>query len=327
MANFHKDLKIADFFEQEVYYLYRNRLIQHDRYKNFFKTKNVRPEYDIVLTDKFNNHLYIEVKAQKNMILELNEFKKNSSVQTPSGLNRSLSDYYYFFHTKLDRDTCYNKIMANNDINYDLYVIPKFDFEDLINNHIALNNQIKAKEEEIDEEYDKPDSNQQILDRLEKEKSDLFLSGKLSDYGKLNQNYPDANGVYRTNTGYGYTLVSRNLDEYKKLTNQLAIKENEKNNLVLRDLKLKCKILDSVNMVNNNLPDPEKWYPDNFNVNTKREDIEVEGISMPVGYGRLDDSGSDSSSSSSGEETSLKVYNRIKRNIDKKYKIKKQKYL
>ena len=63
------------------------------------------------------------------MILELNEFKKNSSVQTPSGLNRSLAVEYYFFHTKLSRDDCYNKIISNNDINYDLYVIPKDDFD------------------------------------------------------------------------------------------------------------------------------------------------------------------------------------------------------
>jgi len=328
MANIHKDFKIADFFEKEVYYLYRNRLIQHDRFKYFFMTKDVRPEYDVVLTDKFNNQRYIEVKAQKNMILELNEFKKNSSVQTPSGLNRSLAVEYYFFHTKLSRDDCYNKIIANNDINYDLYIIPKDDFENIINYQTLLDNQIKLKEEEIDEEFEKENPNQQILGRLEQEKYDLFISSKLSNYEKLNQNNPDANGVYRTNTGFGYTLIDRNLGEYKKLDNQLAIKETEKNNLVLRDTKIKSDILDSVNMINSNLPDPDKWYPNNFNVKVKKVDIPVEGITMPVGYGKnYSSSESSSSSSSEGEETSLKVYNRIKRNIDKKYKTKKEKYL
>lgn len=313
MANIHKDFKIADFFEQEVYYLYRNRLLQHDRYKTFYMTKNVRPEYDIVLMDKFNNQVYIEVKAQKNMILELNEFKKGSNVQTPSGLNRSLADYYYFFHTKLDRDTCYNKIMSDININYDLYVIPKFEFEDIIDKQIAIDNRRKQLTDEIDKEEEKPNPNKETIERLEQEKYDLFLSSKLSDYEKLNQNYPDANGVYKTNTGFGYKLIDRNLNEYKKLTNQLAVKESEKSKLVLRNLKLKCKILDTVNMVNNNLPDPEKWYPDNFKVNTKREDIDVEAVSMPVGYGKNSDS--DSSSSSSSEEEMKNFYKKLTKNI------------
>jgi hypothetical protein len=314
MANIHKDFKIADFFEQEVYYLYRNRLLQHDRYKTFYMTKNVRPEYDVVLMDKFNNQVYIEVKAQKNMILELNEFKKNSSVQTPSGINRSLADYYYFFHTKLDRDTCYNKIMSDTDINYDLYIIPKSDFEDIIYGQIALDNKRKQLQNEIDEEEEKQNPNKETIERLEQEKYDLFLSSKLDDYGKLNQNYPDANGVYKTNTGFGYKLIDRNLDQFKKLSDQIAIKETEKKRLGLKDLKLKCKILDTVNMIDDKLPDPEKWYPDNFNVNTKRENIDVQAVSMPVGYGKYY-SDSDSSSSSSSEEEMKNFFKKLTKNI------------
>ena len=47
----------------------------------------------------------------------------------------------------------------------------------------------------------------------------------------------------------------------------------------------------------------------------------------PQGAGRYDSDSSSSSSSSSDEGTCRKVFNRLKRNINKKYKIKKEKYL
>jgi len=310
---FEEDDFVADFFEKEVYFIGENN-------KKFFLTEGNRPEYDIIIEKNDNTKVYYEVKAQKNLIIELAEFKKGSNKKTPSGISQSLADYYLFFHTNESSNELAPKIKSGVDIYYDLYKINK--------------------------------------DEIMK----IIKAGRLvSKYSQLNntpENIPDKNGKYLKNTGWGYTFNTEVLKKFKKESKVLAVPFKIKEKMD-KDLKIRVpnygytKYIQSPiiekpkNMldkfIDTTLNEPELFYPENINndivestIGTNEYTVDNEWYlhqlgdpsQVDYGYGKYySSSESSSSSSSEGEETSLKVYNRLKRNIDKKYKIKKEKYL
>jgi hypothetical protein len=292
---FKKDNAVATRFEKEIFI----RAIHFDPnfYFGFKWTTGSHPNYDVLLTNKDDSHNAIEVKAQKiyndtNDYFSIETQQKNE----PSGLSLSKSDYYYIFKIKqADKDTLidiyYEKNKnqtAENGISYTLYQI-------------------------------KTDHLRQLI---------------------MNNNYPISNysdNKKKGNIKYDIPIKDVNVNKITGSLNSNEIIELDKDNrLIFKRPYLEQKIgktdgyvlwLDRVyytknEYINELYNDPTILNQDNFIYNR------INSNDVDYGFGKyVSPSNSDSSSSSEGEETSLKVFNRIKRNINKKYKIKKEKYL
>jgi len=353
------EFEISDHFEPEIFFL--RKKLSNITWKKFYKAKKVLgitkngepfPEYDILTADKNNKILQkIEVKAQQLLYLELCEVQANNpEPKQPSGLSQCLADFYYFFKTSGTTAETIDAIRRNQSITYDLYIVSKDDLIRYLNDDKLSNEQIKINIRQLDDMYERQkkleetdplwreieDEYNELNEKTDQLKKDLYFY----EFKRLNNTKIDAKtGNYAKNTGWGVGLVSSNFELHKALSNQQSIPKNVKSGLIKTVKKLKnlpvitgpdtkpnnlqpCGVV-----IDNNLLEPYKWFPSNINntIDTNKE-VEVEEYAIPVGYGK--DSDSDSSSSSSSDDGSCrKIYNRLKRNIDKKYKGKKDKYL
>jgi hypothetical protein len=323
-----EDVPIGEYFEYETMFLHEkaSSILKEGEtnifkeWKNFYTTEGTRPEYDILIEYTDNTSDRIEVKAQtqdkNNIYIEYEQIYKGDDINDvyPSGFKLSTSDYYYIYSYS-NKNILFtyinNRYFGRNFLEsglgkkgmnlfkYDLYIIPTTDIEGWFND---IKNNVKNPNYILDE----PQSGRASL---------------------LNNNTYDMN--------YGFTLKVNKifLKKYKKFSNILTpIYELDK--YLCRETSYTDN--DIVKYVNNK---PELDI--NKDVVFESSNIKVLEFSKDCNrrrttkdYKELFGSGkhcspsnSDSSSSSEGEETSLKVYNRLKRNINKKYKIKKEKYL
>jgi len=323
-----EDVPIGEYFEYETMFLHEkaSSILKKDEinifkdWKNFYTTEGTRPEYDILVEYTDNTTDRIEVKAQtndkNNIYIEYKQIYKGDDINDvyPSGFKLSSSDYYYIY-TYSNKNVLFtyinnryfgikqlDKYLGKKGMNffrYDLYIIPTTDIDGWFN--------------DIKNKVNNPNY---VLDEPQKGTANLLK-----------------NNTYDVN--YGFTLKVNKifLRKYKKFSNILTpIYELD---------KYLCKettILDNdiVKYVNNkpelDINKDVVYEPTNIKVlefskdcNRRKTTKDWTGL---FGSGKHDSSSeSDSSSSSEDDGTCRKVFNRIKRNIDKKYKKKKEKYL
>jgi hypothetical protein len=234
---FEEDNFVADFFEKEVFFIMKN-------IKEFYLTEGNRPEYDVIIHQEDDKIVHYEVKAQKNLIIELAEIKKGSDEKKPSGISQSLADYYLFFHTSQSSSELAPRIKANEKIYYDLYIITKDEIMKII------------KAGKLISDY-----------------------GQLNN---TSENRPDNNGKYLKNTGWGYTFNTDVLKKYITMTNQLAVSYKKKVKLD-KDKKLRFPNYGYTKYINDwtidkpdnlvdyfkdpTLNEPNLFYPENIDNN------------------------------------------------------------
>jgi hypothetical protein len=292
---FEKDNAVATRFEKEVFI----RAIQSNPnfYFGFKWSQGSHPKYDILMTDKDDTHTAIEVKAQK--IYSSNDYFSVETQQRnqPSGLSSSKSNYYYIFKISQDNkekliNIYYDKTLnqtAENGIEYDLYEIKTDHLRQLImnNNYPESNYSDNKKKGNI--KYDIP-----IKDVTYNKKSGILNSTKMNELEKDNRL------IFKRS--YLEEKISSKSDAYILFFDRTYYTKNEYKDEIFNN--------------------PEILNQDNFIYNR------ADPSAIDYGYGKnVSPSNSDSSSSSEDDGKCKKVYNRLKRNIDKKYKIKKEKYL
>lgn len=354
-----QEQKISDHFEKEIFFLRKKLQNPPFYWSKFYKTVSVHgsnrktfPEYDVIIADiKDKEIVKIEVKAQKNLIIEQCEINTGQSVQKPSGLSQCLADVYYFFN--FNNDNVVKDIDADKNITYDLYIIPKMDIEQMFeDNYKPVKEMIDKQDEKDVKENDffdlddkdpdfinKSSKLQAEINNLQKEILEIDKTLYFSRFHKLNHNNPNKNGIYNKNTGFGVLLHLDNLKKYLILSNQQSIKKSVKDSLISNNIQINNSVISGPDIkpatgqpcgriIDNNLDENIKWLPDNIDNTIQIVKIDVEQYKIPKGSGKNNSSSeSNSSSSSEGEETCLKLYNRLKRNINKKYKGKRGKYL
>jgi hypothetical protein len=300
---FEKTASIATRFEYEV--IINKIYIDNNIPKYAYKMEGKFDYFDLRIKHPtsigFND---IEVKAQT-------EYNDDSfGIETkqggkPSGIMTSTADFYYIFKYKysqsqLLQDIFYYEDVApsqQDNITYDLYKIKKDDLLNLIN--IPNNNFRKNT----------------YNDLVKGDNETVYIPINRVPFEKFNN--------------------SLEYSSYQRLIND---------NLFKYDRNITANILQQ-----KNIPKPANVYSyDNFvrlylsqtYFSTKKQyyldnpDIIINDLIQsknspkpPIFFTGFGHSDSDSSSSSSDEGTCRKVFNRLKRNINKKYKIKKEKYL
>jgi hypothetical protein len=291
---------------------------------------------------------------------EIGEFGKQKPIDNEdfyhwvkTGLFASNADKYIYFKKISNESENYNvyeidKKELLDDINYYFFYELFFTVKDYKNNGFVFKvnmNGIGKKyldlsKKDINRDISKNKKNSKDFRRIPSKNGKILgIAITYENYGER-INYNIVLDLSRYNIKYNDVNINQNnimtyfdgiyLD--KKNDNILIDTLKEKNDYTTH-LKWKYDLIFDKS-VNNKYPNLELNkilrinYP-KFIRYFLQDKIEEKSLGIEkIGVGKyVSPSNSDSSSSSEGEENSLKVYNRLKRNINKKYKIKKEKYL
>jgi len=296
LQNVNKDVSVSNYFELQT-------LEDVKGWDFAFQTCGKRPEYDMLFMTG-NDILKVEVKAQlKTPIGYFFEYRQIPDSRIPNNLNKIQLQSFV--------DKAPPNKFENSGISLskaDMYFLYTY------NNKDELYNYIEGQADIIEGKYFQYDLYKIPMN---------FLKGLIN-------NNTNNKIIKKTSfNGQGFLIPESELNQYR------AVQYGE-----LADydelLKLECKknfrLPTAISGVNNKSGSiPTIAFSKNCNGLPQEATLPANYpnyLLNQCGSGKnVSSSESSSSSSSEGEETSLKVYNRLKRIIDKKYKTKKEKYL
>ena len=130
MTNYNRQITVASRFETESILLFTGKINYNLKKVCIWADNKPRPEYDLKITDKYNNTTKIEVKAQ-TIYNKFNdyifiEYEQNG---VKSGIDLTESDVHHIYKIKKDDRLLLDNFLKfgtkiNKKIDYTLYIIP-----------------------------------------------------------------------------------------------------------------------------------------------------------------------------------------------------------
>jgi len=322
------ELAFGERYELEIPFLYGKTSGIFPKWTEFKKALGKFSEYDTIYNTRQESYKF-EVKAQKGKDFFIFEYKQlmkgridNINNWIPSGINLSTARYWLMFQV-LDNDT------------YNIYRIPLKDIIVWFKEILSYDTEARKQEDKF---WDNP------IGTIPNFYNDAWmkLKGEIpsptpylgeTPKGIIKSFNKDNTFSYTANLGWAlHYPINLIPEKYKININPLTITpDSVKDKLKKTQIKKMVEVYSSFSVKDKNKPFEEYWFPSNLNIIRNNIDYDFASYKYEIkifGSGKHDSSSeSDSSSSSEDDGTCRKIFNRIKRNIEKKYKGKKDKYL